>query len=143
MVAPQERRKHEADLKETGRSIGRVRPHHETDRGKTRRDVAIRSRREEDTGAKAQIARVKKRAAFQLPRDLPPAKARFIPPMKPRLIDEPPAAGDWVYELKFDGIRLIAVKNGAKVNLISRNGNELASRFPEVATAIRALPVED
>ncbi len=56
----------------------------------------------------------------------PPAKARFIAPMKPRLVDEPPATGDWIYELKFDGIRLIAVKNGAKVNLISRNGNELA-----------------
>src|SRR6185295_27629 len=82
-------------------------------------------------------------AAFQLPKDLPPTKARFIPPMKPRLVDKPPAAGDWVYELKFDGIRLIAVKNGAKVNLISRNGNQLASRFPEVATAIRALSVED
>jgi len=108
-----------------------------------RRDVAIKPRREKDAGAEAQLGLVKKRAAFQLPKDLPPAKARFIPPMKPRLVDEPPATGDWVYELKFDGIRLIAVKNGAKANLISRNGNELASRFPEIATAIRALPVED
>ena len=63
--------------------------------------------------------------------------------MKPRLVEEPPTIGDWVYELKFDGIRLIAVKNGEKANLISRNGNELAARFPEVAEAIRMLPVED
>ena len=63
--------------------------------------------------------------------------------MKPRLLEAPPTAGDWIYELKFDGIRLIAVKNGEKVNLISRNGNELAARFPEVAEAVRALPIED
>ena len=31
--------------------------------------------------------------------------------MKAKLVDKPPASGDWIYELKFDGIRLIAVKN--------------------------------
>ena len=74
---------------------------------------------------------------------LPAGKARFISPMKPRLLEKPPTAGDWIYELKFDGIRLIAVKNHDKVNLISRNGNELAARFPEVAGAIRSLPIPD
>jgi bifunctional non-homologous end joining protein LigD len=74
---------------------------------------------------------------------LPKAKPRFIPPMKPRLLEEPPTGGDWIYELKFDGIRLIAVKSGEKVNLISRNGNELADRFPEVAEAVRLLPITD
>ena len=63
--------------------------------------------------------------------------------MKPRLLEEPPSAGDWTYELKFDGIRLIAVKNGEKVSLVSRNTNELAARFPEVAEAVRALPIAD
>jgi bifunctional non-homologous end joining protein LigD len=80
---------------------------------------------------------------FSLPEDLPAAKARFIHAMKPRLLENPPADNEWIYELKFDGIRLIAVKNGAKVNLLSRNQNELAARFPEVADAIRALPVDD
>ncbi len=74
---------------------------------------------------------------------LPAGKPRFVSPMKPRLLEEPPASGDWAYELKFDGIRLIAVKNDEKVNLISRNGNELAARFPEVAEAVGALPIGD
>jgi len=74
---------------------------------------------------------------------LPAGKPRFIPPMKPKLLDAPPTAGDWMYELKFDGIRLIAVKNGEKVSLISRNENELAGRFAEVAADIRALPIDD
>src|SRR6266478_1648001 len=43
-------------------------------------------------------------------RDLPAAKARFVEPMKAKLVEKPPATGDWIYELKFDGIRLIAVK---------------------------------
>ncbi len=73
---------------------------------------------------------------------LPARKARFIAPMKPRLLDQPPA-GDWVYELKFDGFRVIAVKEGEKVNLISRNGNELAAKFPDVQQAVAALPVND
>jgi bifunctional non-homologous end joining protein LigD len=63
--------------------------------------------------------------------------------MKARLIDEPPTHGDWLYELKFDGIRAIAVKDKDKVTLISRNGNKLDSRFPEIAAAIKKLPVPE
>jgi bifunctional non-homologous end joining protein LigD len=74
---------------------------------------------------------------------LPAGKPRFIPPMKPKLLEQPPTGGDWIYELKFDGIRLIAVKNGKKVNLISRNENELTGRFPEVVEAVRLLPIAD
>src|SRR5205085_4447190 len=88
-----------------------------------------------------------RRSAPSLPKKelakLPAGKPRFIAPMKPRLLETPPTAGDWIYELKFDGIRLIAVKNGKKVNLISRNGNELAGRFPEVVEAVRLLPIAD
>ena len=59
------------------------------------------------------------------------------------MVDEPPTAGDWIYELKFDGIRAIAVKDGSKVSLISRNGNELRSRFPEIADAIKKLSIQE
>jgi bifunctional non-homologous end joining protein LigD len=63
--------------------------------------------------------------------------------MKARLVDEPPTHGDWLYELKFDGIRAIAVKDDRKTSLISRNGNKLDARFPEIAEAVRNLPVRD
>lgn len=74
---------------------------------------------------------------------MPNLKPHFIEPMKPRLLDRPPSAGDWIYELKFDGIRAIAVKDGSKVNLISRNGNELRSRFPEIVVAMKKVPIEE
>src|SRR5260370_6763107 len=75
--------------------------------------------------------------------DLPSAKPRFIQPMKPRLLEKPPTAGDWMYELKFDGIRAIAVKIDKKVSLLSRNENELVRRFPEIVEAIKSLPARE
>src|SRR6202051_1022015 len=69
--------------------------------------------------------------------NLPSAKARFVEPMKAKLAEKPPATGDWIYELKFDGIRLIAVKTDKKVSLLSRNQNELRARFPEIVEAIK------
>jgi bifunctional non-homologous end joining protein LigD len=75
--------------------------------------------------------------------DLPSAKARFIEPMKAKLVEKPPATGDWIYELKFDGIRLIAVKRDKKVSLLSRNQNDLSARFPEIIEAIENLPARE
>lgn len=63
--------------------------------------------------------------------------------MKPRLVEEPPAHGDWVYEIKFDGIRALAVKKGRKVSLLSRNKKELGARFPDIVQAILGLKIEE
>src|ERR1041385_2473639 len=71
---------------------------------------------------------------------LPSAKARFIEPMNAKLVEKPPATGDWIYELKFDGIRLIVVKGDKKVSLLSRNQNDLSARFPEIVGAMKNLP---
>ena len=77
------------------------------------------------------------------PPDLPSARARFIEPMKAKLVEKPPTTGDWIYELKFDGIRLIGVKRDEKVSLLSRNQNELTERFPEIVEAIKILPARE
>jgi len=66
---------------------------------------------------------------------LPKAKPRFIEPMKPKLVEHAPTAGEWVYELKFDGIRALAIKSRRTVQLISRNEKNLNNRFPEIAQA--------
>ena len=75
--------------------------------------------------------------------DLPSAKARFIEPMKAKLVEKPPATDDLIYELKFDGIRLIAVNSDRKVSLLSRNQNDLSARFPEIVEAIKNLPARE
>src|ERR1700682_3275813 len=74
---------------------------------------------------------------------LPKAKPHFIEPMKPRLVEVPPKAGDWLYELKFDGIRAIAIKSSEKVNLLSRNKNELRTRFPEIADTMKKMSIRE
>lgn len=87
--------------------------------------------------------KAKKLPAFPAPKTLPAAKPRFIEVMKPKLRDTPPAQGDWIYELKFDGFRILALKDGKKVKLLSRNENDLTKSFPEIAEAIAQLPCEE
>ena len=48
---------------------------------------------------------------------------------------------DWLFERKFDGIRLLAYKRGADVQLYSRN--RLPQHLPSVAQAVAQLPVKD
>jgi bifunctional non-homologous end joining protein LigD len=79
----------------------------------------------------------------QLIASLPDARPRFIEPMKAKLVDEPPKQGDWIYELKFDGFRAIAVKIDKNVSLISRNEKTLNARFPEIVDAMGTLPVRE
>jgi len=48
--------------------------------------------------------------------------------------------GDWQYERKLDGLRCVAVRNGDRVDLFSRNELSFNARFPEVVAALAALP---
>ena len=64
----------------------------------------------------------------------------FIEPMKATLLNEPPAGADWIYELKFDGYRALAMKNGNSVRLFSSNAKDFTKRFPEIAEGISSLP---
>jgi DNA ligase D-like protein (predicted ligase) len=47
--------------------------------------------------------------------------------------------GSWVFERKLDGLRCIAVRNGERVELWSRNHNSFLARFSEIASALAAL----
>jgi len=47
---------------------------------------------------------------------------------------------DWLFELKYDGYRLLAVKTDGAVQLISRNGHRLTASFPEIAETLNRLP---
>lgn len=56
------------------------------------------------------------------------------------LVEKPFDKRGWVYEEKYDGIRLLAYKEGECVQLISRNGIDRSASYPEVAQAIAKLP---
>jgi ATP-dependent DNA ligase len=65
---------------------------------------------------------------------------RRFEPCLPRPAKEPPAGPGWIHEIKHDGFRIIAQRGAAGVRLITRNGYDLAARFPLAAAAIAALP---
>jgi bifunctional non-homologous end joining protein LigD len=56
--------------------------------------------------------------------------------------DKPPAGPGWIHEIKHDGFRILAHRQGHAVRLLTRNGNDLANRFPLAAAAVLALPVK-
>ena len=60
--------------------------------------------------------------------------------MKATLTQERFAGPDWIFERKYDGIRLIAFKNGPTVRLFSRN--HLPQTLPQIAAAIAQLPAD-
>ena len=63
--------------------------------------------------------------------------------MLPTLFAEPPADPGWVFEIKWDGVRVLALRVGDRVRLRSRTGVEVTARYPEVATAVAGLPGGD
>lgn len=54
--------------------------------------------------------------------------------------DELPRGADWSYEVKWDGYRTLAVKDGAGVRLLSRNMKDLTGQFAPIARAVAKLP---
>jgi bifunctional non-homologous end joining protein LigD len=71
-----------------------------------------------------------------------PLKPETLELMLAETADRPFSRPGWVFELKLDGYRILAAKDGPLVRLLSRNGNDLAASFPEVVRAVSALPFE-
>ena len=65
----------------------------------------------------------------------------WLEPMAATLTEERFTGPDWVFQRKFDGIRLLAYKRGAGVELYSRN--RLPQHLPAVAAAIGSLPADE
>jgi len=59
------------------------------------------------------------------------------------LSKEPVTGPEWVYEEKYDGIRAVAYRDGDRVRLLSRTGQDLTAGFSSVADAVRDLPDRD
>src|SRR5438477_12270833 len=57
--------------------------------------------------------------------------------------DEAFTRDNWLFELKLDGYRLIACKSRGEALLLTRNGNDYTSVFPEIARAVKALPADE
>jgi bifunctional non-homologous end joining protein LigD len=56
-----------------------------------------------------------------------------------QLVDKAPEGPEWIHEQKFDGYRILAVKDGAEVELLSRRFKDWTAQFPAIAIAIGKL----
>ncbi|WP_426076798.1 DNA ligase D [Janthinobacterium sp. PSPC3-1] len=74
----------------------------------------------------------------------PAAPASALPatlaPQLATLVDAPPTdAKDWIFELKFDGYRILARSDGQQIALITRNGNDWTHKLPKLQQALAKL----
>jgi len=64
---------------------------------------------------------------------------KFVEPMSPTLVDEPPAGTGWLHEIKYDGYRTeIAIGEGG-LRAFSRNGHDWTSKYGPILDDARAV----
>jgi bifunctional non-homologous end joining protein LigD len=68
-----------------------------------------------------------------------PLRPGFIAPCLPTKTSTPPSGGLWLHEIKHDGFRVIARKEGGRMRLYSRPDNDLTDRFPLIVEALAGL----
>lgn len=84
-----------------------------------------------------------KQATLLLPEHLDTSPVpQCISPQRATLVDNPPSGKYWLHEIKFDGYRIVAFKQGTKVILKSRTNTDWTSTFPSIANALKRLPVD-
>ena len=67
---------------------------------------------------------------------------QYIAPMLATLVTEPPRQGEWVYEVKHDGYRMLARIDGDEVRLFTRSGNDWTAKLPHLAAATGKLGLD-
>jgi ATP dependent DNA ligase domain len=77
------------------------------------------------------------------PRFRRPTPAGFIQTCRPTLVAAPPDGPGWRHEVKHDGFRTLARKQGERVDIWSRYGTDFTAKFSNIAAAVGALPVDN
>jgi bifunctional non-homologous end joining protein LigD len=75
----------------------------------------------------------------KLPKESQPS---FVEPQLAQQAETPPANEGWLHELKLDGYRMQARKDGVKVQLLTRTGLDWTHRMSSIAKEVARLPVE-
>jgi bifunctional non-homologous end joining protein LigD len=71
------------------------------------------------------------------------AMPSLIEPQFATLVNRAPSAGEWSYEIKYDGYRMLIRIDGGSVKLFTRNGHDWTDRMPKLRAAVESLSVEN
>jgi ATP-dependent DNA ligase len=71
---------------------------------------------------------------------LPHREATFIEPMECLAVTKLPEGPEWLYEIKLDGYRAVAINSKGKLSLVSRNRKSFNRQYPYIIEALSDLP---
>src|SRR5882672_5041135 len=63
--------------------------------------------------------------------------------MKALLVEKLPKGEEWVYELKFDGVRALAIRRNREIELVSRAAKDLTTKYHEIADVLPELSAKE
>jgi bifunctional non-homologous end joining protein LigD len=89
-----------------------------------------------DVGAVRDALRARLRSLAAAVREVPARGQGF---MLATLAERPPEGPEWLFEIKYDGVRVLAERRGSAVTLLGRSGQVVTGRYPEIVAALRAL----
>ena len=89
-----------------------------------------------DAGAVRDALRARLRDLDLPVSEVPVRKQGF---MLATLAKQAPEGADWLFEIKYDGVRVLAERRGDAVTLVGRSGQIVTGRYPEIVSALRAL----
>jgi bifunctional non-homologous end joining protein LigD len=81
------------------------------------------------------VKRQPKRAKYGKRSKLP----QFVTPQLATLVSEPPRSGDWIYEVKHDGYRMLARLTSRDARLFTRSGKDWTDKLPSLARELKRL----
>ena len=96
--------------------------------------AAVDDRRKAPKRSAASSSRNRRRLQVRSP--------EFIPPMKATPVEKLPGGDEWIYEVKWDGYRALALKHGESVRLLSLKNKVLSGDFPDVVRAVSGVKAD-